>query len=245
MSSAPFDSHLNMRMLEAVSAVNTAPPPPPPEAPTLQLKVQPADAILGPVKETEIASTRKPSFFRRVTRFTTRVIFIACVGGAAWAVGAYYASGHTPMGFVKSLLKSSPAVEAQQSPQHDELVSTVRQMADDIRALKASVDSKGAAQDSGAASATSQNSQLASIQTTTAAIADLTSRVDKLQADVTTKLSQIDQQLANIEQKMSATHVAAAPRAEPRHKRVEHLHDAFDPSQAPGAPGVPRPLGSR
>ncbi len=212
----------------------------------LQIKLEPTDAILGPAKESGKAPAGKPiGFFQRLVRFVTRAVAIACLCGAAWAVGAYYASGHTPMGFVKSLLKSSPAAEAQQSPQHDELVGTVRQMAEDIRALKASVDNRGAAQDPVVESSASQKSQQASMQTTTAAIADLTGRVDKLQADVTTKLSQIDQQLANIEQKMSASHVAAAPRTEPRHKRVEHLHDAFDPSRDPGAPGVPRPLGSR
>lgn len=240
-------------------------------SPALELKMQPSDAILSavpvkgpvatgkgpdPLKDSElVARPKKKSFFRRLLGFTARTALVAALCGLAWAGGAYYSSGHSsPVGFLKSLLKPSPAAaDVQPSAQHDELVSTVRQMADDIRALKASVASNAQG-----ANQPTPTSQQASAQTATgAAIADLGGRLDRLQADLTTKLSQINQQLATIEQQHAPAprgalapraalgpHTALASHGEPHRKRTEHLHDAFDPAESPGAPGAPRPLGS-
>jgi hypothetical protein len=147
-------------------------------------------------------------------------LLTAALCGLAWAAGAYYSSGHLPF----DLLKWSGAAQVQQSTERDEM----RQMADDIRALKSSVGDKGAAP----------------VQTTAgAATADLGARLDKLEADLTTKLSQVNDRLASIEQKISAPHPASVSRAT-SHPKHEHLHDAFNPAQDPNAVGAPRPLGS-
>lgn len=234
-----------------------------PEAKTLEIKVQPTDAIGvpklqpsepigGPVPiigapvpinaPEKVSSAKKPSFFGRVLRFGVRATGVVFLCGLAWGAGAVY-SGHLPLHLPLHFLKSSQAAAVEQSPGHDELLSTVRQMSEEIRALKSSVDSKSAAIDAGAASVKSE-------PTAGPTNADLVSRVDRLESDLTSKLSQMNEQLAGIQQQISASHAAAASRAAvaarapARPKRVEHLHDAFDPSREPGAPGTPRPLGS-
>jgi hypothetical protein len=82
----------------------------------------------------------------------------------AWAGGVYYSLGYSPF----DVVKASRAPEGQQSPQHDDIVRAVRQMAEDVRALKTKVDGKDVAQD-----AVPKN-QVNSGQTTTGpTIADL------------------------------------------------------------------------
>jgi ribulose-5-phosphate 4-epimerase/fuculose-1-phosphate aldolase len=150
----------------------------------------------------------------------------------AWAGGVYYSLGHLPV----EVVTTSRAPEGEQSPRHDDIISAVRQMAEDVRALKAKVDGKDAVPKDLATSG----------QTTTGpTIADLVGRIDKLDAEVTAKLSQIDGQLASIQQRIPAPHPTVVARAQPPQKHVKHLHDAFDPSKDLNAPGVPRPLGSR
>ncbi len=195
-----------------------APPPPWPDADPMQIKIEPGDALFGPGagKGYEKAS-RRPFLFGRLL-----LTDVLC--GLAWAAGAYYSSGHLPF----DLLKWSPGYQAQQATERDEMASTLRQMADDIRALKASVDDKGAAPMQ---------------MTTGATTADLGTRLDKLEADLTSKLSQVDERLTALQQQLSAAHAAVASRAPP-HPKHEHLHDAFNPTQDPNAVGAPRPLGS-
>jgi hypothetical protein len=189
-----------------------------PSADPMQIKIEPGDALFGPgVGKASNGASRRPSLFGRL--FLTAVL---C--GLAWAGGVYYSSGHLPI----DLLKWSPGYQAQQATERDEMANTLRQMADDIRALKASVGDKGAAP----------------AQTTTGATtADLGARLDKLEADLASKLSQMNDRLATIEQQMAASHAAVASRAPP-HPKHEHLHDAFNPAQDPNAVGAPRPLGS-
>jgi len=187
---------------EAVSGAET-PPPLPADKTGLEIKLQPADAIFGsvPLKDPEKASAPKEThFFRGLLRFGARAAAVACLCGLAWAGGAYYSYGYPPF----HSLRSSPA-SAVHGPEHDELVGTVRQMAGEIRALKASVDSKDAAGES-------PKSQKAS-STAGATITDLVARVDKLETDVTTKLSQVNEQLARIEKQVSEHQVRANRRA--------------------------------
>ncbi len=220
-----------------VSAVDM--PPLRADAAAPDIKVQPADTILGrvPPKDVGKASPRQTtSFFIRLLRFSARLALVAFLCVLAWVGGAYYSSGHLPLG----LVTSSQVPEVQQSPQGNDLVSTMQQMTEEIRALKASVDARSAAQDA------DQKSQLNRAQTATGpAVADLMGRIDKLDADFTTKLSQVDEQLASIKQEMSASHAILASRAAQAHKHAKHLHDAFDPSRDPTAPGLPHPLGSQ
>jgi hypothetical protein len=219
---------------EAVSVADTVPVPP--DSNTPEIKVQPADAILRfvPLKNNEQASTRKSSpVFGRLLRYVGRTAAVACLCGLAWAGGAYYPLGHSPL----ELMKPSRASEVQQSPEHDEAARAMVQMAEEIRALKASVESRVIARDAGVEDAKSRESvknQLDPQTATATAIADLASRVDA-------KLSRVNEQLASIEQQLAAL----ASREQPPHKRLAHPHDAFDPSRNPTAPGVPRPLGAR
>lgn len=203
-------------------AFSGAAPPPPPDSP-LEIKVQPDDAIFGPGagKHSERASGRSGS------PLFGRLLLTAVLCGLAWAAGAYSSSGHLPFDF----MKWSRASQQQQS-ERDEMLGTMRQMADDIRALKASVADKAAAP----------------AQTTTGAsgVTDLAARLDKLAAELPSKLSQMNDRLANLEQQIAASHSASVARAPAHAKHVEHVehHDAFDPSQNPNAVGAPRPLGS-
>ncbi len=201
-------------------------------AATPEIKIQPTE-IRGrsPRKdrETDRVSPRQgASFFVRILGYGARAVVIAGLCALAWAGGAYYSLGHSPFNAPAS--SQTPAVAS--GPGHDDTLNAMRQMTDEMRALKANV-----AQDVG------QKTQLSSVQAPAAApTADLMGRIDKLDADFTTKLSQVDQRLASIEQQMAASHAALAARAAAAHKHAKHLHDAFNPAQDLGAPGAPRPL---
>jgi multidrug efflux pump subunit AcrB len=233
-----------MSLDDAIPAADRAPVSP--EATKLAIKVQADDAILqhAPIKETaetenSLAPRSAPGFFGRVARSVVRVAIIASLCAMAWVGGTYYSTANLPHNF----FKGSSSAEVQQSPSHDELAASVQQMAEELRALKASVDSRSAAPGPAGTSAGGQNGQMGLIQgKTDAAIAALGGRMDKLEADFTTQLAQIDGKLAGIEQKISTQRAALAARASATHKHA-HLHDAFNPSQDPGAPGAPHPLG--
>ncbi len=218
-------------MLEVVSDANT---PPPPESTALDLKVQPGDAIFGsaPPKDTEKGSTRK---VRRLWRYGAGISTVALLCALAWAGGAYYSHGHLPI----DLVTSSQGPQAQEGPTHDEVASAIRQMAEEIRALKTSA--VGGAQGIGQINQTDHPD---SAQTTSGAtINDLVGRVDKLESEFTTRIEKVDEQLSSIQQQISASHLALGSRGQASRKHV-HLHDAFDPSRDPSAPGTPRPLGT-
>jgi hypothetical protein len=210
-----------------------------PDAAAPEIRLQPADAIPGrvPVKDIEKASTRQATpFFMRLLRNVLRAVVIACLCALAWAAGAYYSLGHSPF----APARSSQDLEVQPSAQHDDMVSAMRQMTEEVRALKADADGRSAAQ------AADQKNQLNSVQAPTGAtIADLAGKVDRLDAELTARLSQVNEQLASIEQKISASHAALASRVPLPHKHPKHLHDAFDPSRDPSAPGAPHPLGAQ
>lgn len=217
----------------ALSSANAAPSPK--DAVSLELKVQPADAIFGPgpIKDTgKVPEQKTTPRFGRLLRSAARALIVVIICGLAWAGGTYYFHGHSPLGLVKSALASG----AQESPERDELVGSMRQMAEDIRGLKASVEAKSA----------TQNTQTNPIQAANGVtISDLEGRIDKLETELTTKLSQVNEQLASIEQQISTSHAALASRAQAPGRHTHHLHDAFDPSRDPTAPGAPRPLGER
>ncbi|REF84074.1 hypothetical protein DES32_2919 [Methylovirgula ligni] len=217
-------------MLEVVSDANT---PPPPESTALDLKVQPGDAIFGsaPPKDTERGSTRKA---RRLWRYGAGISTVALLCALAWAAGAYYSHGHLPIDF----MSSSQGPQAQEGPTHDEVASAIRQMAEEIHALKAST--VGGAQGIGQAS---QDHPDSAPTTSGATINDLIGRVDKLESEFTTRIEKVDEQLSSIQQQISASHLVLASRIQASRKHV-HLHDAFDPSRDPTAPGTPRPLGA-
>jgi hypothetical protein len=214
--------------------------PLPPDAAAREIRLQPADAMPGrvPAKDTEKASARQtPPFFMRLLRNVLRAVVIVSLCALAWAAGAYYSVGHSPFGSAGS----SQALATQPGAQHDDMVSAMRQMTEEVRALKADASGRNAAQ------AADQKSQLNSVQAPAGAtIADLAGKVDRLDAELTARLSQVTEQLASLEQKISASHATLASRVPLPHKHPKHLlHDAFDPARDPSAPGAPRPLGAQ
>jgi hypothetical protein len=231
-----------VRLEETGSFIPGAGMPPNKAAP--QIKLQPVDGILGhaplrdhrPPRDSESAPARQAAS-TGLLRLTGRVAAAAVFCGLGWAAGAYYSHGHSSFDAVKA----SVAPDGPQSPQGGDIAGTMRQMAEDLRALKTRVDEKNAAPD--AAPKKPLNSAQTPAGTT---IADVMGRVDKLDAGLTAKLSQIDERLMSLEQQSPAPRATTVARAQPPQKRVKpHLHDAFDPSKDPNAPGVPRPFGSR
>jgi hypothetical protein len=208
---------------------------PQPDSVAPEIKIQPTDVRGRAPRKEEAAAPRQnvsrqgDSFFVRVLRFGARALVVACLCAMAWAAGAYYSLGHSPFGAAKP----AQALETPPGAGHDDMVNTMRQMSDDMRALKADI-----------AQSASQKTQLDSAPAPAGATsADVMGRIDRLDAEVTARLSQVDQQLASIEQKIATAHTALASRTPVAHKHPKHLHDAFDPSHDPGAPGAPHPLG--
>lgn len=214
---------------KAIPGGDTAPEPL--DATPLQIKINPADAILGspsPQGAGETSGRRKNTRFRGFLRYTVGAAVVGCLCLLAWTAGAYYLAGHPPFYFVN----------AQQSLAHNDTESMIRQLADQIRALKASVDE---ARDADGKSGEGHD-RIDTVQTKADALSDLTGRVDKLETALTTQLSKINEQLAGIEQKISEPHAVSASRAQSSPRHAEKYHDAFDPSRDPTAPGAPRPL---
>ncbi len=227
---------------EAVSARR------PQNSAAVEIKVEPGDAVhpvTRPKDNEKVSTPKRISIFGRFLRFGTQVAAIAFLCAVAWAVGAYYPHGDLPFEF----FKPGQASNVQQNSQPDEIVRAMAQMAEDMRTLKASVAAGTAMKNTGAENANSQDGVTKALDAqqtrTEAAIADLANRVDKLEADSTAKLSQIGEQLVNIEHQLTSSHVAQAAPGQTPHKRIEHHHDAFDPTKDPTAPGVPRPLVAR
>lgn len=242
--------------------------PPAPElkdAPSLDLKLQRADAFFAsPEDEDGVSSadepvaSRKPvtdadaqssfgddfipadrasSAGRRILRSGACAIAVAGLCGLAWAAGAHQSRGRS-----QDIASRGP--ELQQSAQRDELAGAVRQMGVELRALEARVDAQGNARVDVKDAATKALSS--PVQPTTGkAVAALAGRLDDVDARLTAKLAQVDEQLAGLERHGPAVRMTQVARAQPPRHRAKRVHDAFDPSREPGAPGAPRPLGSR
>ncbi len=213
---------------EPVFGADKVLPLPPAATAPLEINVKPADTIFGaaPPKDVEKApAQRESSFFGNLARGGARLAGVAFLCALAWGAGAYYSRGHLPAG----LLNFAQGSQALQSPARDDLASSVRQMSEELRALKASVDGREATQNPAPAASGP-------------AIGDLAGRIDKLESDFTAQFSKMNEQLASIEQQIATSRTALAARGSSPHKHL-HLHDAFDPSRDPTAPGAPHPLG--
>jgi hypothetical protein len=95
------------------------------------------------------------------------------------------------------------------------------------------------------------NTQLNLAKTeTSAAIAELAGRVEHMERESAATLSQVYERLDRIEHQIAAPTAASLAAASEsgatvtRKRAHARRSDAFDPSQNPNAPGVPRPLGS-
>jgi hypothetical protein len=238
---------------EAVPDV-TASAAPSPDANAPEIRARAADAIIGPipVKKAKEGSARRASPpFERLLGYGPRAALVVCLFGFAWLAGSY--SGDQPSYYVRKLW-ALWTVAPQESVEHAETIRTAQKMAEEIRALKADVEAMHATQSLSA----KENAALEGLSTqgnlpkteTSAAIAELASRVEHLERESAAKLSQIYERFDRIEHQIAAPTAASlaadsASGATVARKRAHGgRRDAFDPSQNPNAPGVPRPLGS-
>jgi hypothetical protein len=216
---------------------------PPPDANVSEIRAWAADAIFGPlpVKKTEEHSARtESSLLKHLLGYGPYAALVACLFGFAWLAGSYF-SGDQPLYYVRKLWPSWTAAP-QESVEHAETIRTAQKMAAEIRALKADVEAMHAAIEG-------LNTQLKLAKTeASAAMAELAGRVEHVERESAAKLSQIYERFDRIEHPIVAP-TAASPAASEsgatvaRKRAHGRRSDAFDPSQNPNAPGVPRPLG--
>ena len=206
-----------------------------PDAPILKIRAHAADAILGSTSfETagQDSGRQWPFLFERLLRFGPRAALVASLVGFTGVAGAYFSGGQLPF----SARAPQPASLDGQQPvgERAEILRMVHQMADEIRVLKARVEAVHAQSTSGK-EATALEGLKARLDAEKTETGVLAGKVDRLQRDVTTKLAKASERFDRPDHRGAVPRAAAtkAPRG-----------DAFDPSQNPGAPGAPRPLGS-
>ena len=163
---------------EPVFGADKVLPLPPAATAPLEINVKPADTIFGaaPPKDVEKApAQREVSPSSEISREVVR----ACRGripvALAWGAGAYYSRGHLPAGLLqfRSRLSSTPEPGARTIS-----ASSVRQMSEELRALKTSVDGREATQNPAPAASGP-------------AIGDLAGRIDKLESDFTAQFAKM------------------------------------------------------
>ncbi len=225
-----------MSLDEAVAEANAAAPP---DASILKIRARAADSILGSASfETADADSarRWPFLFEPLLRYGPRAALAAGLVGFAGVAGAYFSGGQLP--FAARMPQPASIDGPQLGGERTEILRMVHQMADEIRTLKARVEA-GHAQSPSAKEATALEglkARLEAVKTDTGAeIAELAGKVDRLHRELTTKLAKASERFDRPDHRGAVPRAAAtkAPRV-----------DAFDPSQNPGAPGAPRPLGS-
>jgi hypothetical protein len=123
---------------EAVAEANAASPP---DAPILKIRARAADSILGSASfETtgQDSGRRWPFLFERLLRFGPRAALAASLVGFTGVAGAYFSGGQLSF----SARTPQPASLDGQQPggERADILRMVHQMADEIRAVKASVE---------------------------------------------------------------------------------------------------------
>jgi hypothetical protein len=173
-------------------------------------------SCLVPFKEAEAASARRaPPRFEQLFSYGSHAALAACLFGFAWAAGSYF-SGHSAPFYA---LTSPPArtVAAQESVAPAATLRTAQNMAEDISALKASIQALRAAQSQTAKDTAALNglkSRLEAVNTqTVASIAELAGKVERMQREPAAKLSQIVERLDRIERQTSAPLATASSAA--------------------------------
>jgi len=211
----------------------------PADADLLQLRARVADRLdPAPSKKAEATLARRaPALVRRFFNYGPHTALVACVFGFAFMGGSYFVG-----------LTRDPNAESA------EMSRTAQKMAQEISAIKADVEALRAAQTlsvKGTGSLGNVRSRLdAAKAETKAALAEATGRVDNLQRESAAKLSQVNERFDRIERQIAEL-LAVAPvgggsaSGPPvaRKRAPSERGDAFDPSQNPTAPGVPRSLG--
>jgi uncharacterized protein YidB (DUF937 family)/TolA-binding protein len=234
---------------------------------------QPGALQIRPTRTEHFAAAprKAPPRFKQLFSYGSRAALAACLFGFAWAAGSYFSGGQSPF----FAMKPPPAgpVATQESVARTEMLRTVQEMTEDIRALKANVDALRATQSqSGDATALEGlKTSLDAVKAETgASIAELAGKVENMQREPEAKLSQVIERLDRIEHQIAAplataslgaasapAKAAAGKPAQPAvaqakpplenangQRKIGGRGDAFDPSQNPTAPGVPRSLGS-
>jgi uncharacterized protein YidB (DUF937 family) len=229
---------------------------------------QPGAEQIRPSREEQAAPRTAPPRFEQLFSYGSRAALAACLFGFAWAAGSYFSGGHA----IKP--PPAGPVATQEGVARTEMLRAAQEMAEDIRALKANVEALRAAQSQSRSDATALEglkTRLDAVKAETgASIAELAGKVENMQRDPEAKLSQVIERLDRIEHQIAAPlattsigavsapgKAAAGKQAQlavaPAKPPLENAHgqrkiggrgDAFDPSQNPTAPGVPRPLGS-
>ena len=216
------------------------------------------------------APRKEPPRFKQLFAYGLYAALAVCLFGFAWAAGSYYSGGQLPFHAFKP--PTSTAVP-QESVERTEMLRTAQKTAEDVQALKSDVEALRAAQSQPGQDATALEglkTRLEAVKTeTSASIADLAGKVEQMQREPEAKLSQVIERLDRIERQIAAptataslgpasapgaaaartqAQTAVAPAKPPlgnaQGQRKTGGHDAFDPSQNPTAPGVPRPLGN-
>jgi hypothetical protein len=172
---------------------------------------------LVPFKEVEETSARQaPARFARLFSYCSHAALAACLFGFAWAAGSYFSGHYSPFYALKP--PSARPVATQESLARSEMLRTSQKMAEDIRALKASVEALRAAQSQTAKEATALEglkTRLDAVSTkTSASIAELTSKVEYMQREPAAKLSQVIERLDRIEHQIAAPLATASLGAE-------------------------------
>ena len=209
------------------------------DADLLQLRAEAADR-LDPALPKKAEATLAGSASALIKRFfdrSPRTALAACLFGFALIGGSYFAR-----------LAETPGAETADASR------AAQRMAQEISAIKADVEALRAAQTlgvKGTGSLGNVRSRLdAAKAESKAAVAEVTGRVDNLQRESAAKLSQVNERFDRIERQiaelLAVAPVAGGSASGPpvaRKRAPGERGDAFDPSQNPNAPGVPRSLG--
>src|SRR5262245_3553792 len=237
---------------EAVTDVRQTVPPS--DGNCAEIRPRPDDAIIAPasVSTAEVGPAQRRPLIERLSAYGRHAALVACLFGLAWLAGAYV-SANQPLQYIREIwpFRSAPS---QESLELAEMRRMVQDMAEEIRALKADVAAMRAPQGLSAKDAAALESLTTQVSAgkaeTGAAIAGLGGKIDQMERELAAKLSQIDEKFDHLERPIASS--SAAPptadeglgRAPTRNRSRGARGDAFDPSQNPGAPGAPRPLGS-
>lgn len=201
------------------------------EANSTDIRIGTTDASFGSpsFKKPEPAFAGK---FAYLLTYGPRAALAAGVLGFAWAAGSYFSGG-----------QPSPTIAAQESVERAELL----RMKQEIRALQAWVEATPAVRNLSTKDATvleDLKRRLDAVKRETgAAIAELAGKVERMQRKAAAKFSPVREQrnqTATSSRAVDSELVVGTISKQARKRRG----DAFDPSQNPGAPGVPRSLGS-
>ena len=218
------------------------------------IKVGPTDATFGSTsfKNVEAVFARKlPPLVALLSTYGRRAAWVAGLLGSVWMAGSYLGNQSQ---FLVLKPQTSPDAEAREM-ERAELLRIREKMAEDIRALRARVEAMPTARSLNANDATALEDLKRRLDAmkkeTGAAITELAGKVERIQREGAAKPSQVSEQRNQTERHIAAVPTPSSqavdsdiPVGSIQKQTRKRRGDSFDPSQNPGAPGVPRPLGS-